>query len=116
MLCDNCKQPIDIRTIRQNSALHLWFKQVADTLNESGMDMRVFISQEIDIPWTPQTVKDHIWRPTQKLMTGKPSTTRLKKREIDLIYDVINKAIGERTGQHVPFPSIDSLMNKDICQ
>ena len=97
------------RSIKQNAALHLWFQQLADTLNQDGFDMRAVIKPEIDIMWTDYCVKEYLWRPVQIALCGKKSTTRLNTEMINKIYDVINKAIGERVDIHVPFPCIDNM-------
>jgi len=101
------------RTEQQNKALHKWYAQLAKALNDDGFDMRVLIDKEIDIPWSAYTIKEHLWRPLQDAMFGKKSTTKLYTKEIDIIYDVINKTVGERTNIHVPFPCIDELINSN---
>jgi len=101
------------RTNQQNSALHLWFTQLSEALNQDGFDVRATISQDIDMMWTPVLVKELLWRPTQKLLFNKKSTTSLDKMmEIDKIYDVINKVIGERCGIHIPFPNWEDYLNE----
>ena len=95
------------RTSQQNRSLHLYFTLLADELNSAGYDMRKTLQDSIDIPWSPSSVKSFLWKPVQEAMLEKESTTELTTKEIDRIYDVINKAIGERTGVHVPFPSKD---------
>lgn len=98
------------RTINQNSALHLFFTQLAQALNEHGMDMRTLIRPEVEISWTPYSVKEYLWRPLQKVMLGKQSTTKLdRSQEINLIYDNLNRIITERTQGEVSFPSFPSL-------
>ena len=32
------------------------------------------------------------------------------KKDIDVIYEIINRELGEKTGVHVPFPSMEALM------
>lgn len=102
-----------VRTNKQNRALHKWFIQLAETLNGSGFDMKSVIKQ-VDIPWSAYTVKEHLFRPTMKTMLGKDSTTELETHEIDQIFGVISKSIGERTGVFIPFPSIEILMQEQI--
>ena len=97
------------RTLQQNKALHLWYKQLAETLNNSGFDMKSVI-KDVDIPWSAYTVKEHLFRPTMKTMLGKDSTTELETHEIDQIFGVISKVIGERTGIFIPFPSIEEMI------
>lgn len=105
----NIKRIKDYRTLQQNSALHLWFQQLADELNDKGFDMRLFVKKDINIEWSGQSIKEYLWRPLQKAKFGKKSTTQLfKTGEIDEIYDIINKEVIERTkGWAVcpPFPS-----------
>ena len=110
MLCEKCKSEIKTRTLRQNSSLHLYFKQLAEALNDCGADMKTVI--RVDIQWTPYTVKEYLWRPMQKAYLGEKSTTRLKTKDIDKIYDMLNKVIGERTGVHISFPSVNDLLIK----
>lgn len=100
------------RSVKQNAALHLWYTQLADELNSQGCDMRQVISQDIDIPWSLYTIKEHLFRPTMKAMFGYRSTKQLKTGDIDKIFDVISKAISERTGVFIPFPSIETLMQE----
>ena len=105
------KPIISHRTEAQNNALHLLFTQLAEALNEKGFDMRTLIRQEVEISWTPWTVKEYLWRPLQKVLTGKKSTTKLDKtEEINLIYDNLNRIITVRTKGEVvlpPFPSYE---------
>lgn len=109
MPCSDCQNK---RTDKQNNALHLYFKLLAEALNDSGQDMREVIRQEIDIPWTPETIKEYLWRPVQQKYLRKTSTAHLKKNEIDKVFDIVNKVIGERTGVYVAFPSMESLINE----
>jgi len=100
------------RTEAQNRAMHLFFTQLAEALNESGFDIKKTI--RADIPWNPQSVKELIWRPIQKLVLNKKSTTELKKQEdIDKVYDVVNRAISDRCKIHVPFPSIETAIDRE---
>jgi hypothetical protein len=103
-----------LRTDKQNRALHLWFTMLAEALNDAGFDMKKTIRPELEIAWTGQTVKDYLWRPCQLAYLQKKSTKELdKEADINAIYDLVNRIIGERTGVHVPFPSIDSAMDAD---
>lgn len=105
MICDNCKEPIKKRTSLQNRSLHLYFRLLAEELNEAGFDMRRTLREDIDIPWTPDTIKEYLWRKVQRTQFTKTSTTKLTTKEITQIYETINRYIGEKFGIHVPFPS-----------
>jgi hypothetical protein len=99
------------RTEAQNRALHLFFTQLADELNEKGFDMRTLIRQEVEISWTPYSIKEYLWKPLQKALTGKKSTTQLDKyQEINLIYDNLNRIIIDRTQGEVTPPSFHCIV------
>lgn len=98
------------RTQLQNKSLHLWYVLLAKELNAAGLDMRTVLKPEIDIPWTAETVKEHLWRKVQIAHSGKSSTAELTTNEITAIYEILNKHIGEKFGVHVPFPNIDYLL------
>ena len=101
------------RTLQQNKALHVYFEAIAETLNNAGLDMKVVLKPEVDIPWTKETVKDFLWRSVQKAQLGKRSTTELTTKDIDKIYDTLTRHLGEKFGVFVSFPSVESLINYD---
>ena len=103
------KKAKHLRTLRQNSAIHLYLSQLAESLNSAGFDVKKTIRQEVEIPWSADNCKELLWRPVQQAMLGKKSTTELEKKDVDKIYDIINKTIGERTGVHCPFPNIETI-------
>jgi len=100
------------RTSAQNRALHLWYSQLADKLNESGFDMKKII--HVDIPWSGDTVKQYLWKPLQKMILGTTSTRSLKRDDLDKVFDPLNKTIAERTegNIHVPFPCEEELIRE----
>lgn len=102
----------DKRTLKQNAALHLWFTMLADELNIAGLDVMKTMKQDFEIPWTPILVKEIIWKEIQKALYDKKSTTELlKKEEIDIIYNVINRELSRiHKGLNVPeFPNKEQL-------
>lgn len=100
------------RTIQQNKALHVLFKLLADTLNDNGLDMRKTLKPSVEIPWSALGVKEYLWRPIQQAQVAKTSTTKLTTKEIDEIFDTLNKHLGEKFGIHIPFPSIEFIINQ----
>ena len=101
------------RTITQNKALHLLFTQLAEELNEAGMDMRATLKPGIEIPWDSRMVKEYLWRTIMKAKLGKDSTTEMTTKDIDSIFEIINRALAGK-GIHVPFPSIEEVMFKQL--
>ena len=93
-------------TAQQRKALHVGFEQIAATLNAAGLDQRKVLKPSVDIPWTKESVKEMIWRPVQEAMLKKKSTTELEKvGEIDEVWDVVMRFLGENHGvEYIPFP------------
>lgn len=104
------------RTLRQNRALHKMFTQIAEQLNDSGLDMRRTLKEDVDIPWTPETVKEFMWRPVQKAQLGKESTTELTTKDIDDVFETLNRYLGEKHGIVVLFPSVEEIINQQRLQ
>lgn len=99
----------EYRTLQQNKALHLGCQLIADALNDAGLDMREVLKPEIEISWTKQSVKEYLFRPVMEKMFIKKSTTKLEKlREIEKIWDVIMRHLGEKFGiEYIQFPSTE---------
>lgn len=84
---------------------------LADELNDAGLYITKVI--RLDAPWNEDRVKELLWRTTQINLFGKKSTTKLTTKEINQVFEVINKGIGEK-GLHLPLPSIEQLLqNQD---
>ena len=97
------------RTIQQNKALHKWFAELATELNNRGLDMRTVLKPTVEIPWDTETVKNHLWRPVQKTMLEKNSTTELTTAEVNKIYEVLDRHLLTKFHINMPFPSADML-------
>lgn len=100
------------RTIQQNKALHLFFDQLAEKLNDSGYDMRKVLKEGVEIPWNRQSVKEHLWRPIQQAVTGESSTTKPASSEYTKIYEVLSRHLSQKLGVYVEWPSEESLIRK----
>lgn len=92
------------RTKLQNRAMHLAFTLLADELNNAGLDMKKVL--KVDIPWTPKTVKEFLYRPVMRAMLNKESTTELDTKEISDVWEVLTRELAEKKGVNaIPFPS-----------
>jgi hypothetical protein len=125
------------RTIKQNKSLHKWCEMVAATLNDAGLDMKrvLFGNVELkvmeyvelncehcaddiqmifdqfqtsfDLPWTKDSVKNCLWRPVQRAMLDKESTTEMNTTDPTLICDAINRHLSTTHGvPHIPWPDL----------
>jgi len=100
------------RTLKQNRSMHLYFRLLADALNEAGLDMRKVLKPAIDIPWTTDSVKQHLWKPIQKIMLDTESTTKLNTKGPKDVYLVLDRHIAEKHGIHIEWPCRESQENE----
>lgn len=108
MKCEHCGRESGQRTTQQNKALHLYFTHVAEALNAAGLTIEEVLQKfTLELEWTPESVKEIIWRTAQKRMFNKTSTTQLSKKvEIDRVWEACNRFLGERLKiESIPFPS-----------
>ncbi len=66
--------------------------------------MKKTLKPGIEIPWTEEMVKTHIWKTVQSVMFEKDSTTKLTTKEVNEVYAVVDRHLSEKTGVHVEFP------------
>ena len=99
------------RTLRQNNSLHLYFELLADALNDAGYEMKaVLAAKEIDVPWTKELIKETLWKPLQKAMIDKDSTTESNTKQYNEVYEVLSRHLAKNFGVSVPFPSNEPPM------
>jgi len=97
---------MDMRSLKQNSALHVWCTQIADTLNANNLYMTGLFNN--DIMWTMELVKTQIIKGLIKQLFNIDSTTQLKRKEFDTLIDTITVIFGEKKGIAIPpFPARD---------
>ena len=107
----------ELRTIRQNSALHVYFRQVAQALNDAGYSIQEVLKNfTMELEWSETSVKEVLWRSAQKRMFAKESTTKLsKQKEIDLIYESMNRFLGEKLHiESIPFPNLEEQALEEL--
>ena len=88
MLCGEMKRSKSkVRSIPQNSSIHLYCDRIAKVLNDAGYDQKQALEafDGVELENTMLSVKNDIWRRIQKILTGKESTTELETNEVDLI-------------------------------
>jgi hypothetical protein len=78
-------------------------------LNDAGFDMRQTLREDMEIPWIEENIKRFIWKPVMRSITDKESTTELTSKEIDKIYDIINRHTAEKFGISIQFPAEDNI-------
>ena len=96
-------------TTAQQNALHLYCGLLAKELNDAGLDMRKVMKPSASIPWNKDRAKEFLWKPIQKAITGKDSTTQLDINEVSEVFDVLHRHMAEKFGVMVLFPSKEQL-------
>jgi len=98
------------RTDQQNKAIHLYFTQVAEALNDAGLTLEKVVKNfKMEHEWSSVTVKELLWREAQKYAVNKYSTTELDKfEEIEKVYDIVNRFLASIGVESIPFPSVES--------
>lgn len=95
------------RSNQQNKALHKYFSMLADKLNDGGYDVRKTLKADVDLPWSPDLIKDLMWRPLQKAMFDVDSTAKMKRADYTKVYEVLNRHTASKLGVSVQWPSED---------
>lgn len=95
------------RTTQQNRALHKYCTEVASLLNEHGVSMTDFV-RTVEIDHSMESVKE-LWRTIARRKFNKGSTADLTTKELDAIYEEVNRHIAQ-WGVHVPFPSNENSL------
>jgi len=90
------------RTLTQNAALHLWCRFMAEVLNDAGLDMRTVVKPEVEIPWNTHSVKEYLWKPIQRAMQGKESTTEANRTDYTEVHQALARHFAQRFGVTVP--------------
>jgi uncharacterized protein YwqG len=101
------------RTPAQNRSGHLYFTEIADTLNNAGYDQRLVLTlTAYEVPNTMESVKA-IFRSFGEAMFGKKSTADLTTKEFSEVAEVLNRELSEKLSVELPdYPSMESLFMK----
>jgi len=94
---------MDVRTLKQNNALHLWCSQLSKLLNANQLYMKGVFGN--DIEWTMELVKTQIVKNTIKQVFNISSTTKLKRKQIDELIDYVTITFATKQIEIPPFPS-----------
>lgn len=96
-----------IRTDKQNKALHVYLGILAKMLNDAGLEMAVVLKHQADVPWSKDSTKELLWRPVQRALIDKSSTTKANTADYSKIHQVLSRHLSQKLGApHVPWPSL----------
>ena len=102
------------RSGQENKALHVLFQNISFELNEKGFEYtwKGIQGFDISVKYTPEIVKNFIWKPLQNALLNKSSTTQLTHNDIQLIFYILGKFFAENKIE-IQFPSKEQLMLKN---
>ena len=92
------------RTPLQNKSLHKYFTLLSEALNDSGQDMRATLKPEVEIPWSSSSIKELMFKPIALAMFGVSSTTELDTKQINEVYETLNRHTASKLGVSVVWP------------
>ena len=90
------------RTPQQNKAMHVYFEEVANELNESGLSVQAFL-KDFEIDYSKEMIKS-LWRHIAKKKFGIDSTADLTTKQLQDVFEEFNRQLSKH-GLHIPFPS-----------
>lgn len=100
---------IKVRTLNQNSAMHKYFKEVADECLDQGVTINDIIGKTINLQVDEQFIK-YLFRRIGKKKYGKESTANLETKEVNLVVEEMIKFFAEKVDPPIelpPFPSYE---------
>jgi hypothetical protein len=100
------------RTTQQNKSLHKWYELVSEELNNAGYSVMKTLRHDVEIDWNATLFKELMWRPIQKAVTKKGSTAELSSGELQIVWETINRHLGQKLGIHTPFPSLEVMLEQ----
>ena len=93
---------------KQMSSIHIYYREIAEKLNEAGFDIQRAIDMgaiRISVGFTEHNVKEIFGKAViESLFPDKDSHTRLSTTQTQLVYETLNLAIAERFHVSIPFP------------
>jgi len=95
------------RTVLQNRSAHLYFRMMADGLNNAGIDQVALMKsfkEGFKIPNTMESIKGLFSR-VAAVMLGEERTSRLSTKEIQQIYEAVDRGMNQKFGITYPWPS-----------
>jgi len=102
--------PASKRSLRQNNSGHKFWTDIADTLNEAGIDQRILLEETAyNLPNTMESIKFLVQR-MSKEMYGEEHTSKLTTKQFKDVNDVLAREIGQIFGVDIPeYPSENLL-------
>ncbi len=92
------------RSVKQNNAMHVWFRQLAEELNNAGHTMPHPFDDDFELSFTEIRVKEILFKPIIWAMYKKNSTAKLTTKELGDAAEELIRYLSENKGVYVPWP------------
>lgn len=94
------------KTDKQRSAAHIWFREVADTLNDAGLERVIVIKalQErgLDMPWDGESFKADVYKPVFQKVARAESTEDANRTDHSICYEGMTRWFAQKFGVTLP--------------
>jgi len=101
------------RTSQQNRCIHAFCGALAGSLEERGVGMKPVIdviASRLDVNPTKEGIKESVWKPIQKAITCKDSTTQLTTEEVSKVAQSVQRMASEYFDISIPFGYLEMAM------
>ena len=90
----------------QLASIHIYYRRLAEALNDSGLSVKVTLSKApfIDALWNDDLVKDLLARPLMNVIAPGKKTMRMNTIQTQELYETLNRFTAENFGISMPFP------------
>ena len=97
------------RSYKQNKSLHLGCQNIADILIENNISLNVAF-KNLEVRPTMENIKA-IYRQIANAKYGVESTSELTRKQVDVVWEELTKALSETTGIYFEFPSEETRLD-----
>lgn len=94
-------------TWQQMKSLYLYLSKLSDELNDAGFDMLAVCAAMVEgfsVQCTKERLKQCVWDEIMSALFSVTSITKLTTKEVSIVYENVNKIVGEKFKVHVPWP------------
>ena len=92
------------RTFRQNNALHLLFRRMAEGLNDAGFGIPHPMNSDMEMPYSEESIKTLLWTPIIQSLYSTTRSSHLDTEQLSHAAEVLIDAVNLSTGVYIPFP------------
>lgn len=118
MPCKITIEPVEndkLRSLQQNKALHLDFKNTARILKDNGITAEALFSCAKEAVPVNEAIVKQYWHSVLELMGMPPKTSKLTQAEVSIVREAIERAFAIKFGIDIgDFPSLESIRFNQI--